>query len=254
MSDREKYIVDLFLEAYRQGAFPMAEPARPRASRSARSGRGDGSETLRQPARRVDWFIPDPRAVIDLRTPPVGPNDLAGFHISRSLARKLRRGHPFRITSDQAFDRVIRECAAPAPGREDSWIDETIIAAYGVLHRHGVAHSVEAWLTDPAEGRPARLVGGVYGVAVGGVFCAESMFSRPADGGTDASKVALAYLVRHLLELGFALLDVQIRNHHTDQFGVKEIPASEYQSCLDHEADRAIRWAGISPSWPKTLP
>lgn len=243
VSDREQAIVEHYLRAYRAGAFPMAEPLRSDGRTTGRTAPDDA------PVGNVDWFIADPRAVIDLRASPSAPQDLAGFHVPRSLDRKLRRGHPFRITSDRAFERVIRACAEPAPGREHSWIDGSIIHAYILLHRRGLAHSVEAWLDGPSPADPPRLVGGVYGLALGGVFCAESMFSRPAEGGTDASKIALTYLARHLIVLGFDLLDVQLGNHHTARFGVIEIPVSEYRSRLARSADRRIGWTDIVPTW-----
>lgn len=227
----EEQAVEFFLEAYRQGAFPMAEPARP-----ARDGR-------RARAARIDWFIPDPRAVIELDAPARSPGDIGGFHIPRSLHRRLRR-RPFDITSDRAFERVIRACAEPGPGREETWLDERLIHAYIALHTHGHAHSVEAWTRPFDASESPELVGGVYGVAIGSTFAAESMFCRPDRGGTDASKVALAHLVRHLKTCGFVLLDVQLRNHHTDQFGVVEIPGADYRSRLQAGLDRACNWRG----------
>lgn len=152
------------------------------------------------------------------------------------------------MTSDTSFEQVIRACAQPTALRPESWIDERLIRAYTTLHQAGHAHSVEAW-TRVAEGSDSALVGAVYGVAVGAVFCAESMFCRPEIGGTDASKVALAYLVRHLRTCGFELMDVQLRNHHTDQFGVVEIADAEYQARLAAAADREVRWRELDPGW-----
>lgn len=236
-TDRE--LVAFFLNAYRHGAFPMAEPQRPRVG-----ARGRGAS---QP-RRIDWYVPDPRAIIELYAPPRSPQDLGGFHIPRSLARRLRN-HPFTITSDQAFEVVIKACAEPAPalGRDDSWLDDRLINAYVALHRAGHAHSVEVWRAGP-DGQPA-LVGGVYGVSVGAAFCAESMFCRPDLGGTDASKIALTYLVRHLRERGYELLDVQIRNHHTDQFGVVDVAASSYMDRLKVACVRNLDFGTVNPHW-----
>jgi leucyl/phenylalanyl-tRNA--protein transferase len=236
----DERIVEFFLEAYRHGAFPMAEPA-PLATATA---------TSRRRARRIDWFIPDPRAIVDLLAPPRAPQDLGGFHLPRSLARRLR-AQPFVMTSDTAFEQVIRACAEPAPGREDTWLDDRLIHAYTRLHLHGIAHSVEAWL-PPAPGDPVPtpvLVGGVYGVALGSTFSAESMFCRPNRGGTNASKFALAFLVRHLRQQGFTLLDVQLRNHHTDQFGVSEVPAREYLERLTAGLDRQLAWNALDVRW-----
>ena len=171
--------------AYRHGIFPMADE---------RSG-------------EVLWFRPDPRAVIPLD----------GFHVSRSLARTLKRGR-FEIRADTDFEGVMRGCADRPEG---SWIDDRFIAVYGALHRGGKAHSVEAW-------REGRLVGGTYGLALGGAFMAESMFHRE----TDASKVALAALVQHLTERGFTLLDVQYLTPHLASLGAIEIPRAEYEARL----------------------
>lgn len=198
--------------------------------------------------RSLDWYIPDPRAVIPLTEPPQKPDDIGGFHIPRSLHRRLRsRRLPYVIRSDTAFEEVMRGCAEPRPGREDSWIDDQLIYAFNLLHRAGYAHCIEAWNEDAEDG--PVLVGGVYGVAIGGIFCAESMFCRPEAGGTDASKVCLAYLARHLHSRGFILMDVQIRNHHTDQFGVVEIRASEYARWLERGLKLAPDWGPVSPKW-----
>jgi len=178
---------ELLLSAYCQGVFPMAHD--------------DG---------QIVWYDPDPRAILPLDQ----------FHIPRSLARTIRRGR-FQVRVDTAFAAVIRACAEPAPGREETWIDETIISAYSRLHQLGFAHSVETWLDG-------ELVGGLYGVAVRGLFAGESMFSR----GRDASKVALVWLVEHLREQQFQLLDVQFTTPHLRRFGAVEIPRSEYKRRL----------------------
>ncbi|MFO0852748.1 MAG: leucyl/phenylalanyl-tRNA--protein transferase [Gemmataceae bacterium] len=150
------------------------------------------------------WWSPDPRAVIPLD----------GLHVSRSLARTLRTGK-FRVTVNRAFGAVIRACAER---RDDgTWITPEMIDAYAELHRLGHAHSVETWVGD-------ELAGGVYGVAVGGLFAGESMFYRAADG----SKVALVALVQRLQEKGFTLLDIQMRTEHTARMGAAEIPRAEY--------------------------
>jgi len=158
----------------------------------------------------IYWHEPDPRAILPLDA----------FHMPRSLRRALRR-QLFEVRRDTAFTAVIRACAAPRPGRETTWINDEIIEAYHLLHRLGYAHSVETW-------RDGRLVGGLYGVALGGLFAGESMFSVE----TDASKVALVHLVQHLRANGFQLLDVQYTTAHLLRFGVIEIPAWVYQKRL----------------------
>lgn len=160
----------------------------------------------------IYWYDPDPRAIIPLEN----------FHIPRSLHRTLKK-KLFTITRDQAFSQVIRGCAAPAPDREHTWISDEIVEAYEHLHGLGWAHSVEVW-------RNGRLAGGLYGVAVGGLFAGESMFSTE----TDASKVALVHLVRHLKQQGFTLLDTQFLTPHLQRFGAVEIPASQYKTRLQH--------------------
>jgi leucyl/phenylalanyl-tRNA--protein transferase len=171
--------------AYRHGIFPMAD----------------------EQSGEVLWFRPDPRAVI-----PIG-----GLHVSRSLARTIRRGG-FEIRVDSDFEGVMRGCADRPEG---SWINDRFVEVYGALHRAGKAHSVEAW-------RERRLVGGTYGVALGGAFMAESMFHRE----TDASKVALATLVQRLRERNFTLLDVQYVTPHLESLGAIEISRREYERRL----------------------
>jgi leucyl/phenylalanyl-tRNA---protein transferase len=151
------------------------------------------------------WWSPNPRAIL-----PLG-----GMHISRRLRRTIRSGK-FRLTVNRAFSDVIRGCADRPPG-DGNWLTQDMIHAYETLHRLGYAFSVEAWQDD-------ELGGGVYGVALGGLFAAESMFTRIRDG----SKVALAFLVEHLSKRGFVLLDVQFLNDHTDRLGAIEIPRREY--------------------------
>lgn len=159
---------------------------------------------------RIFWYDPDPRAIIPLHN----------FHVSRSLKRTLKK-EPFTIRINAAFEQVIRGCAAPVPGREETWISEEIIQAYVRLHRLGYAHSVEAW-------QDGQLVGGLYGVAIRGLFAGESMFSHA----TDSSKVALVYLVGHLRQREFKLLDVQFLTEHLRRFGAVEISAQAYKHRL----------------------
>ena len=157
----------------------------------------------------VRWVTADPRAVIELDR----------FKVSRSLRTAVRR-QVFEVTFNKAFAAVIDGCA---DRHEGTWISQEIKRAYRRLHRLGLAHSVESW-------RQGQLVGGLYGVALGGAFFGESMFHRA----TDASKVALVHLVNRLRERRFALLDVQFMTEHLRQFGAVEIPAGVYRRRLDH--------------------
>lgn len=165
------------------------------------------------------WFRPDPRTLLPLET----------FHISHSLAKTLRRGL-FEVRINTDFEGVMRGCADRAEG---TWISEEFIRVYGALHRMGKAHSVETW-------RAGRLVGGTYGVALGGAFMAESMFHYE----TDASKVALAALVARLRERGFALLDVQYITPHLASFGAIEIPHRLYYDRLKRALRLPCRFDG----------
>jgi leucyl/phenylalanyl-tRNA--protein transferase len=166
----------------------------------------------------IHWFRPDPRTIIPLN----------GFHISRSLAKRIRQQRfELRINSD--FEGVMRACA---DREEGSWITEEFIDVYGALHRQGKAHSVEAW-------RDGRLVGGTYGVALGGAFMAESMFHYE----TDASKMALAALVYHLNDRGYRLLDVQYLTPHLASLGAVEISGREYAKRLMAALERPCRFA-----------
>lgn len=222
---RDGSMVEALLSAYRRGMFPMAD-------------------TL---SGLIRWYSPDPRAVIPIAQPAGAPG---GLHLGRSLRARVRRA-PFTITSDSAFARVIRACAARRPGqtRGETWIDDRIIEAYIALHQAGHAHSVEAW-TPAAEGQRPRLVGGLYGVHIGSAFFGESMFCRPERGGTDASKVCLVHLVHHLRERGFILLDTQFSNPHMDRFGIVEIPRQDYLNRLEEAIEKPAAW---SP-WTTTPP
>jgi len=154
------------------------------------------------PEGDLAWFSPDPRGVLPLE----------GFHLPHGLERALKKRR-FEIRCNTAFEAVMRACAE----REETWIDAEILASYCELHRLGFAHSVEAW-------REEQLVGGLYGVVLGGAFFGESMFHRE----TDASKVALHALVERLRARGFALLDLQWVTPHLATFGAVEIPRREY--------------------------
>jgi leucyl/phenylalanyl-tRNA--protein transferase len=157
-------------------------------------------------AEPITWWSPDPRGIIELD----------GLHLSRSLAKVIRRGQ-FEITLDRAFREVMAGCAAPGPGRQSTWITEEFLEAYWELHRQGCAHSLECW-------QGTRLAGGIYGVSLGGFFAGESMFHRVGN----ASKVALFHLVEHLRRRGFGLFDIQMLTPITRQLGGIAIPRREY--------------------------
>jgi leucyl/phenylalanyl-tRNA--protein transferase len=154
----------------------------------------------------ITWWSPDPRAIMELD----------GFHVSRSFERTLRK-QPFALTVDKAFRPVMEECARPTTRRRSTWITREFVDAYTRLHQAGHAHSIECWL----EG---QLVGGVYGVAIGGFFAGESMFCRVSD----ASKVALFKLTHVLRDSGFALFDIQMLTPITRQLGGCEISRTDY--------------------------
>lgn len=185
---------ELLLEAYRAGVFPMAEHR-------------DDPE--------VFWVDPRKRGVF-----PLG-----GFHISRSLAKALRRDD-YTVTRDTAFGDVIDACA----DRSETWINHDIRHLYEELHNRGAAHSLEVWDN-------ATLIGGIYGVTIGAAFCGESMFSRRRD----ASKIALAWLVDLLRRTGFILFDTQFLTPHLASLGAVEIPRAEYRKhlaeALENHAD-----------------
>jgi len=183
------------LDCYRRGVFPMAE---------------------RRDDPRLFIVDPDVRGVLPLER----------FHVPRKLAR-LVRTQPFDIRVDTAFGAVVEACAAPAPGRENTWINTPILNLYCGLHRMGFAHSVECW-------SGAELVGGLYGVAVEGAFFGESMFSRSPN----ASKVALVHLAGRLRAQGFRLLDAQFVTDHLRQFGAIEVPRSDFQKLLGEALQR----------------
>jgi leucyl/phenylalanyl-tRNA--protein transferase len=166
----------------------------------------------------VLWWSPDPRAILELDR----------MHVPRRLQRTYRQRR-FELTIDRHFEGVIHGCAERRA--EGTWITDSMIAAYCELHRLGYAHSVEAW----EEG---ELVGGVYGVAIGGFFAGESMFHRRRD----ASKLALVFLVDHLRASGFALFDLQMLNEHTARFGATVIRRSEYLRRLERAIELSVEF------------
>lgn len=180
---------DELLLAYRLGVFPMAETR-------------DAPDVL--------WVRPKTRCILPLDD----------FHVPKRLARTIRSDR-FDVRCDTAFEIVIRECAAAGPQRDESWINPAITDAFEELHKRGFAHSIETWVDD-------GLVGGLYGLSIGGAFFGESMFSLQ----TNASKVALVHLAARLKAGGYRLLDAQFPNPHLEQFGAVEISEREFDGML----------------------
>ena len=170
--------------------------------------------------RPLTWWSPDPRAII-----PLG-----ALHISHSMKKVLRKGG-FTVSFDRSFRAVMEGCAAPRPGRKETWISAAFITGYTRLHSLGYAHSAEVW-------RGERLVGGLYGVSIGGFFAGESMFSDEAN----ASKVALAAMEEKLRTAGFALFDVQFLTPHLVSMGAVTIPRADYLSRLHAATTLTVRW------------
>jgi leucyl/phenylalanyl-tRNA--protein transferase len=169
------------------------------------------------------WWSPDPRMVLF-------PHE---FKLSRSLSKRIAR-RDYEVRTDSAFDAVIRCCAAPRPGQEGTWITEDMIAAYNAMHRAGHAHCVETWIGG-------TLAGGLYGVAIGRMFYGESMFTEVSD----ASKIALAHLVRQLARWRFNMIDCQMTTSHLARFGACEIPRVAFMrklSTLVNYPDTASKW------------
>lgn len=170
----------------------------------------------------VTWWSPDPRAIFDL----------ASWHPHRSISKSVRReGWTFSI--DRAFEDVMRACAEAKSDRPSTWITDDFVRAYGELHRLGLAHSIEVW----AKG---ALVGGLYGVTLGGFFGGESMFHRT----TDASKAAVSYLVERLRACNFSLLDAQMQTPHLERLGAITIPRNDYLRRLRRALARPARLVG----------
>lgn len=208
---KDEYTLEIamldLLEAYAHGIFPMAEP-----------------ET-----GEIYWYSPDPRGIIPLD----------GFHVPKNLRRLVRQGR-FDIRCDTAFEQVIRQCTQPRSEMNGSWMTEELLQAYLQLHDRGYAHSIEAWLGG-------QLVGGLYGVHLRGAFFGESMFSLPAIGGSNSSKVCLVHLVRWLKHRGFTLLDTQFVNDHLLQFGCIEIARSQFNAQLEEALAREVTWGQFQP-------
>jgi leucyl/phenylalanyl-tRNA--protein transferase len=192
---------DLVLKAYAYGVFPMAK------------SRGDTD---------VFWVQPKLRGVLPLDS----------FHVPRSLRKRMRQG-VFTVTIDQAFEDVMEGCAESTEMRADTWINDRIIHLFNELFQAGVAHSIEVW-------QEGKLVGGLYGLAMGSAFFGESMFSRA----TDASKVALTHLAGILIKGGFTLLDTQFITDHLKRFGAIEISQQEYLTQLSAALTRQGKFEG----------
>lgn len=201
---------DLLLRAYAMGIFPMAR------------SRTD---------QRLYWIDPDQRGILPL-------ND---FHIPRSLCKTMRR-QIFELRVDTAFEAVMEGCAQTTSGRPDTWINDEIVRLFVELHHLGMAHSVETW-------REGRLVGGLYGLSLGGTFFGESMFSRE----TDASKVALVDLVARMKRAGYLLLDTQFVTDHLSRFGATEIPRHQYLKLLSGAVDMPAVFPRGPVEWTEAL-
>jgi leucyl/phenylalanyl-tRNA---protein transferase len=205
---------DIVLRAYANGLFPMAE---------------------RRDDPTLFWVSPEKRGIFPLDA----------FHIPKRLSRTVR-SDKFAVTADTAFAEVMHACAAPAAGRLESWINDEILRLYTALHASGHAHSIECR-------RDGKLVGGLYGVSLGGAFFGESMFSRE----TDASKVALVHLVARLRRGGYLLLDAQFLTAHLARFGAIEIPRTDYLVRLARAIAAEVYWpessgsSGIASSAPE---
>ncbi|MEM8834529.1 MAG: leucyl/phenylalanyl-tRNA--protein transferase [Planctomycetota bacterium] len=229
MTSQPDWSVELHISAYRAGYFPMAD----------------------ERAGDVGWYNPDPRAILPLR-------EADGLHVPRTIERRIRQQR-FELTSDTAFAEVVAQCARPRFPGDGRWIDPTMTRWYRELHDAGITHSLEAWRTDPATNERA-LVGGIFGLAIGRAFFAESMFHTPRprrpDGtrdpldGTDASAVCLVTLARHLHACGFSLLDVQLANEHTNRFGVTEVSRADFLPLVAHATDAPPAWRPIPAPAP----
>jgi leucyl/phenylalanyl-tRNA--protein transferase len=202
------------IDAYRHGIFPWYSEGQP-----------------------ILWWSTDPRMVLFT----------SEFHISHSLRKRIAevpREARIDVRCDTAFERVMRACAAPREGQEGTWISEAMIAAYGALHRHGVAHSVETWIDG-------ELCGGLYGLAIGRMFFGESMFARAPD----ASKIALAYLVQFLVEHDFPMIDCQQETAHLASLGARPIDRADFlrRSAVLVDQPGIVHWPehlGVSSKSP----
>lgn len=197
---------ELLLWGYQRGWFPMADPDDP----------------------AIHWYNPDPRAILPLDD----------FHIPKNLLRQVNKGR-FDITCDKDFAGVMRACSVPRTDDDQTWIDQRMIDAYVELNKRDKAHSIEARLDG-------KLVGGLYGVQIAGAFFGESMFSLPASGGSNSSKICLVHLVKWMKSRGMSLLDTQFWTEHLDRFGCIEIARDEYLARLSQALSSDIKWGNFT--------
>ena len=197
------------LAAYKQGIFPWFDETQPPL-----------------------WWSPNPRLILK-------PDQL---HISKSMTKLIRKS-PFSVTTDTAFEEIMRACSEPREKQEGTWISEQMIDAYCELYRLGYAHSVEVWSSG-------KMVGGLYGVALGEVFFGESMFSRCSN----ASKYGFTLLTLTLRRHGYKLIDCQVYSDHLASLGAVEIPRQEFQKyLLEYIPSGGIDSLSIKSNWPQTL-
>lgn len=201
MSNQDILTADILLQAYQLGFFPMAESV-------------DSDE--------IYWYDPDPRGVLPI----------AAFHIPRRLKDRIKK-QDYHIHVDRDFSQTMAKCAEITQTRKESWINQDLLDAYKDLHEKGFAHSVEVWQED-------EMVGGIYGVHIGGVFCGESMFSRRRD----MSKIALVHLTARLWHCGFEVFDTQFINNHIQQFGAYEISRGAYKKQLSQAVSKPCNFLG----------
>ena len=194
----KKDFSDELIEIYQMGLFPMADNV-------------DDDE--------IYIISPENRGILSIEE----------LHIPRSLLKKVKK-YPYKVTINKDFEQVIKSCAEIREDRKESWINDIIIRSFISLHKKGHAHSIEVWDKDN------NLIGGLYGLAIGAVFCGESMFSRASD----ASKIALIHLCARLWKAEFNLLDCQFTNDHLVQFGCFEISASEYKNKLEKLKNKEV--------------
>ena len=199
-----KITPDLLIEAYKVGAFPMAN---------------------NHDDPKIEFFNPDPRGIIPLET----------FHIPRSL-RKLIKKDIFKVTYNAAFSSILEGCSQVSRNRPTTWINHEIKTLYNQLFDMGYCHSIEIWCEK-------NIVGGLYGVSIGGAFFGESMFSLKPN----ASKIALVHLVASLKQEGFVLLDSQFTNKHLVQFGAIDISRENYKKRLSFAINREVKFPARSP-------
>jgi leucyl/phenylalanyl-tRNA--protein transferase len=256
------WTVDRHLDAFASGYFPMAISHRELdlitesddsseeawLELSRQDPQPVGMDNTERDIGEVHWYMPRHRALL-----PLTPE--AGLHIPRGIARLLRRNH-FSFRTDTAFEEVVRRCSRTRSETDRPWIDRRIFAMYRHLHAAGHAHSMEACRTDPRTGE-THVVGGIYGLSIGSIFFAESMFHEPRPrlpggerdplDGTNASSCALIRMCDHLHACGYTVLDVQMKNEHTERFGVEEIHHKAFDRMLDTAVRSQDRWRPLGP-------